>query len=460
MDYNSAIRAAIKNVAADGLNVIDYASGHQDKLDVAMRRNILTGVAQTAGQLQITRADEMGSDLVGVSAHVGARNKGGEPENHEMWQGKVYSRSGNHPKYGNFYQHTGYGTGPGLAGWNCRHSFYPFFEGLSENAYTREDLQDYANKTVTYQGKEIPIYDATQYQREIERRIRFWKRQAGALDAAGLENAAETAKVREWQARARDFVKQTGLDRQYPREQVLEYTRKAITPKARSKAIETPKLTETGALGVPVSNALDTERIKNSAMRDQIDLAFREMDKVHGDGELPKIPLVESTSKREFGSYWSSGIQSLRIKLSKTGNHQALTLLHEIGHFLDHRGFGLDNVWSSRSKILNGIIVQAAKNSKWYKDVWKRFLELNTQISKDVPPFQIGRKYVNYLLSDKELYARSYAQYIAVKSGDKILLDQLRKLQSAKFTTQWDDKDFQPIMEAFDELFKSKGWMK
>jgi hypothetical protein len=221
MDYNSALRHAVKKVAAEGLQVIDYASGHTDQLDVAMRRNILTGVAQTANQLQITRADEMGTDLVGVSAHVGARNTGTGPMNHESWQGRIYSRSGNHPKYKPFVETTGYGTGPGLGGWNCRHSFYPFFEGISENAYKAEELKSFANQTVKYQDKTIDVYAATQYQRAIERKIRYWKRQASALNAAGLENVSELAKVKLWQGRMRDFIRQTKLDRQYAREAVL-----------------------------------------------------------------------------------------------------------------------------------------------------------------------------------------------------------------------------------------------
>lgn len=220
MSYDQAIKAAIKKVAADGLSVIEYPTGHTDKLDVATRRAVLTGVAQTSGQLQNQRANEMGVDLVGVSAHVGARNKGTGPMNHESWQGGIYSRSGTHPKYKPFIETTGYGTGEGLAGWNCRHSFYPFFEGISEPAYTAAELESFANKKVKYQGKTITQYDAAQIQREIERKIRHWKRQQAALSAAGLEHAKESAKVREWQARMRSFVNQTGLVRQRVREQV------------------------------------------------------------------------------------------------------------------------------------------------------------------------------------------------------------------------------------------------
>jgi len=221
MSYDEAIRAAIKKVASNGLDVIDYASGHTDKLDVATRRTILTGVAQTANQLQITRADEMGSDLVAVSAHAGARNVGTGPKNHASWQGKIYSRSGNHPKYPPFVETTGYGTGEGLGGWNCRHSFYPFFEGVSENAYTREEVKTLNKEKVKLNSKRVDLYTATQYQREIERRIRFWKRQAAAMSAAKLDNAKELAKVSEWQAVMRKFIKDTGLDRQSVREQVL-----------------------------------------------------------------------------------------------------------------------------------------------------------------------------------------------------------------------------------------------
>ena len=221
MSYDQAIHAAVKKMAADGLSVVDYASGHRDRIDVAMRRAVLTGVAQTANTLQMTRAEEMGSDLVAVSAHIGARNTGTGPENHASWQGKIYSRSGKHPKYPDFVKSTGYGTGEGLGGWNCRHSFYPFFEGVSENAYSKAEVKELNKKKVTYQDKQMDMYQATQYQREIERRIRFWKRQEAALKAAGLDASKETAKVKEWQATMRDFIAQTGLDRQSVREQII-----------------------------------------------------------------------------------------------------------------------------------------------------------------------------------------------------------------------------------------------
>jgi hypothetical protein len=220
-DYNSAIRQAVESVADQGASVIHYASGRREHLDVAMRRAVLTGVNQTSGQLQIARTDEMDCDLIQTSAHIGARNTGTGPANHEGWQGRIFSRSGRHSKYPDFVAETGFGTGEGLCGWNCRHSFYPFYEGISENAYTQAEVNEYARKTVSYNGKDISVYEATQKQRAIEREIRKAKRQAGGLEAAGLDNSEARGRIGKLQEKMRDFIRQTGLRREYVREQIV-----------------------------------------------------------------------------------------------------------------------------------------------------------------------------------------------------------------------------------------------
>lgn len=206
-DYQTAIRRAIKDLALAGLQSITYPTGHTDALDVAVRRAVLTGVNQTAARLSEARAEEMGCDLVETTAHPGAR-----PE-HVRWQGKVFSRSGKSRKYPDFVHSTGYGTGPGLCGWNCRHSFFPYFEGLSESAYPRSKLREYEEKTVKYNGKTLSYYDATQQQRYIERQIRRWKREYLMLDAAGMDTTQASVKLAQWRATERDFCKQSGLDR-------------------------------------------------------------------------------------------------------------------------------------------------------------------------------------------------------------------------------------------------------
>lgn len=214
-----AITSAIKSLTGKGVASIRYPSGHVDYMDVAVRRAVLTGVNQTTLKLQNARADEMGCDLVETSAHAGAR------PSHAEWQGKIFSRGGQDSKYPDFVSSTGYGTGNGLGGWNCRHSFYPYFEGLSEPGYTRAELAEMKAPSYEYDGQKLTEYEATQTQRKIERNIRRWKREYKAMEAAGLPTDEAASKLSRWQATQKDFLEKTGLKRQVDRESVVGFGR-------------------------------------------------------------------------------------------------------------------------------------------------------------------------------------------------------------------------------------------
>lgn len=217
-DYNTAITHAIKSLAKQGLGAVRYPSGRVDTLETAVRRAVMTGVNQTALQLQMTLADELGSDLVEVTAHAGAR------PSHAVWQGQIYSRSGKSRSYPDFVQATGYGTGEGLGGWNCRHSFYPYFEGTSRT-YSKELLDSYQAQNYEYNGRKMTEYEASQMQRGIERQIRRWKRENAAMQAAGLDSTESAVKLRTWQEKQKDFLRQTGLKRQNEKERIAGWNR-------------------------------------------------------------------------------------------------------------------------------------------------------------------------------------------------------------------------------------------
>ena len=206
-DYKTAIKRAVDGLAAHMAGVT-YPSGHKDTLEVAARRAVLTGVNQTAAKLQLARAEEMGCEFVEVSAHAGAR-----PE-HAAWQGKVYHVGGaaelDGVLYEDFETATGYGTGPGLCGWNCRHSFYPFFPGISKRLYGQEELDRLAAKTVEYGGEKYTEYEITQMQRELERRVRKAKRRFLAEQAAGVDRSAAAVKLRAARKDLQGFVQATG----------------------------------------------------------------------------------------------------------------------------------------------------------------------------------------------------------------------------------------------------------
>ncbi len=206
-DSNTAIRNAIKYLSKDGIASAVYPNGSFSYVESAVRRSVVTGVNQTCCKLQEARAEEVGSDLVEVTAHAGARTGEGV-NNHAAWQGKIYSRSGRHSKYPDFVSSTGYGTGPGLGGWNCRHNFYPFIEGVSEPGYSNKQLKDYNDKKYTYDGEKLTEYEASQKQRSIERQIRRWKREEIGMKAAGLPTDEAMAKIGKWQEIQNNFINQ------------------------------------------------------------------------------------------------------------------------------------------------------------------------------------------------------------------------------------------------------------
>lgn len=208
-DYKTAIKRAIDGLAQH-MDGVTYPTGWHDTLEVAVRRAALTGVNQTAAKLQIARMEEMGCEFVEVTAHPGAR-----PE-HAVWQGRVYHIGGavdaDGVHYPDLVSTTGYGTGPGLCGWNCRHNFFPFFPGLSEQAYSREKLREYEQDSVEFGGKSYTRYEASQMQRALERSVRVAKRQYLAEDAAGLDTTQAAVKLRSARDRLRQFAYETGLD--------------------------------------------------------------------------------------------------------------------------------------------------------------------------------------------------------------------------------------------------------
>ncbi len=170
--YASAIIDTIDKVSKKEA-MVTYPSGRKMSIESAVRMNIITGVNQTCGKLQEMRADEMGWDLMELTAHGGAR-----PE-HAEWQGKIVSRSGQKGYLS--LDDIGYGEPTGFKGVNCRHDWYPYWKGSSKT-YTQQQLNNWKNETITYNGQKISKYDATQIQRKMERQIRQDKK-----DMAGLQ---------------------------------------------------------------------------------------------------------------------------------------------------------------------------------------------------------------------------------------------------------------------------------
>ena len=235
VSYTQAVKEAVNNVVSGGV-IVHYPSGHKDTIETATARAVRTGVAQATGDISIKRMEEMDWDIILVSAHIGARTGDGgqNPGNHLWWQGQFYSRTGKDKRFPPFSQ-TGYGTGEGLCGWNCRHSFGSG-DGVN-NPY--KDIQTADNYKVEQLEKR---------QRTLERRIRKTKREVMGMQEAVDKCKDESVKFEmqldldrksyllQWQNKAyNEFCKENDLRTQQERLQIARWNREQAA-KARGAA--------------------------------------------------------------------------------------------------------------------------------------------------------------------------------------------------------------------------------
>lgn len=207
-DYKTAVKQAVDSLA-DDMPMVTYPSGHTDSIEVAARRAILTGVNQTSGKLQVARMDEMGYEFVETTAHGGAR------PSHAEWQGRRFHRGGavdyKGRHYPDFEAATGYGTGAGLCGWNCRHTFFAVFPELGDPPqWTQEQLRELNARNIEWNGKKYTAYEISQMQRARERNVRRWKKRYLAEDAAGLDPTDSAVRLRAARQSLKDFTQATG----------------------------------------------------------------------------------------------------------------------------------------------------------------------------------------------------------------------------------------------------------
>ncbi len=209
-NYNSTLKRTVNQMTKSGLRTIDYATGFTNRVEVAVRRALMTGVSQVTGHINESNARELGTDKFEVSWHGTAR------PSHQAWQGRVFSMS-------ELKSICGYGTVQGLKGANCYHDFYPFVEGVSERQWTDEQLDEMnakENEIKVYRGKEYTTYEATQRQRHLESLMRKQRHDIKLLKGG---NVAEDdlinvqAKYRSTMAQYKRFSDEMGLPQQKER---------------------------------------------------------------------------------------------------------------------------------------------------------------------------------------------------------------------------------------------------
>lgn len=176
-DYNTVIRRVVTQLTNSGLRQIDYASGRANRVDVAARRAVMTGITQLTGHISDFNAEKLGTECYEVAWHAGAR------PTHQVWQGKVWSKE-------QLVTVCGLGTVTGLEGVNCYHERYPFIPGISERNWSDDWLEKKNREENTpkeFRGKKYTVYEAKQKQRQMETAMRAQREKVQLLQKGGAD---------------------------------------------------------------------------------------------------------------------------------------------------------------------------------------------------------------------------------------------------------------------------------
>jgi hypothetical protein len=195
-------------------------------------------------------------------------------------------------------------------------------------------------------------------------------------------------------------------------------------------------------------------------LRDTIEKALAAAASVHAVRDGAEIVTVSShPTMTEVGLYMhEQGGKPLEILVNENAADPGLTLLHEVGHYLDQHAIELPGYASVHSDLAPWL--DAVMQSQHVADLIEHWLNPPNPPDPALATVVAGavRKHVEYLLGPRELFARSYCQYVSVRSGDAALLSELQIALQSHYREQWHEDDFEPIGDALDDFFDGIGW--
>lgn len=253
---SEAARQATRKLAGRGIVTIDYASGISTELGAAVRRNLMGGMGLLVEQVTQQNHDALGCNGWEISAHANSA------PDHEPIQGRQYSDAEFQRLNGNLARRIGT--------LNCGHVAFPILLGINSPQYTDAELEAFRQdnaRGVTYEGRHMTGYEATQYQNRVERNIRTQKQRVLMSEAAGDESQLLTDRIklaRLNQEYAR-FNKAMGFKSRAERLEVVGWSRRqagkasaaARSPLATSENSATIKMVSGARIIDPESKAAD-----------------------------------------------------------------------------------------------------------------------------------------------------------------------------------------------------------
>jgi len=228
VDYRTAMRRTLKQLADSGIRRLSWDSGYTQRLDTAVRRNILEGIRAIQQATEDMIGAELGADGKELSVHINCAL------DHEPFQGHQFTNEEweklqNSEDFTDINGQRFTGVERVIGMWNCRHVARSIFVGVTKPLYSPEELQQFIDDNhkgfVLPDGKHITLYECTQIQRQMETKIRYAKdEQMVFQQSRDIERAKiSQQKVIRYTKEYYKFSKQCGLSIHKDRAAVTGY---------------------------------------------------------------------------------------------------------------------------------------------------------------------------------------------------------------------------------------------
>jgi hypothetical protein len=162
---------------------------------------------------------------------------------------------------------------------------------------------------------------------------------------------------------------------------------------------------------------------------------------LHGlRSDLEPVPVRPTATISEAGAYRFRKRDPIDLRVSRVGGRTTLGFLHELGHLLDHQ------------------IYYDRKSRSWASAVHAAFAPWRAaaeRLERRTLPGGAGRQ--RYFQSVHEVWARSYAQTVLLRSDDRTLLRRLEKLQADDDAHVWPGEQFEPVAIEVELVFERLG---
>ena len=196
--FDSAMSQIMEDIGGSGLKTLDYASGRSYRIDSMARMHLTEGLKTLHNENQKIIGEQFDYNGIEVTHHANAapdhidtkdgkqfalvdrireqimmgtesQIKAEDIRGNQVWvEGKMYDD----------FNAVNDSLERPVSTLNCKHKEFPIILGVSKPEYTEEQLEEDKKKNLDgciIDGKHYTLYEATQLQRQLERRIRQQK---------------------------------------------------------------------------------------------------------------------------------------------------------------------------------------------------------------------------------------------------------------------------------------------